>query len=906
MAAADSNIRFATCLYSDDIRQFISELISLSKDCVIDIENLSSDRSIINPSYIIKEIQNPNKESVSELKSLRKKFPDSKIILIQDVTKTKIPDTKLTQKLFAEGINNYVFFPHQKDILQQLLTEENSKELLEGNSVLSSLLYISNELIQEFTLTNLLKKTINRTLALTGADTGAISILEKNTLVAAEIWDGEKWYTYNKKVSSDKKSTKPTEKNGSFIESSSTTDIFHITQSLLEKEKLSSYLNTPIMTRNGNIKGFLEIGTYKKKLDPELSKELLEKISKIVEPILEKIQLIESTKSQLETIKLYGKSFRNMVENAPFGIIMTHYNKIKFVNKKIVEALGYSRDELVGTNILNIVSSKHTEKYISSAQKALNSEKTSKSYVDLTTKEGTTYKTEIEMQSMLHEGEKFIQLAIIEASVENYRSIDTVKLAAAIDSINSAITITDMDKRITYINPSHTKTFGYEPKELIGQKLDILFPFDDPSGISKKIYDAIHLIGWEGERLAAKKNGEVFSVHEKIAIIKDKEGSSIGIVSILEDISERKRLENALRSSEKRYRTLVETASTAIISINEVGKIILFNPAAETLFGYRKEEIIGKNIRILLDKQFQQLLPAEKNNLDNISLFLEHFKKPTEITGIRKDEEKIIIEISFSKSIIDGSQVYTAIILDITERKKLQEQLIQSAKLAALGELVSGITHEVNNPLAVITGYSEMMMEEPSLTPDTRKIFQIIYKESERAKRVIKNLLSFARQHSPDKQKVSINEILDQTLELLEYDLRKNNIQVQRNYDKNLPYILADPNQLQQVFLNLIINAQHAISNTERQGEIHIETKVTKGTDKKPHSVNIFIRDNGCGIPKNILDKIFDPFFTTKPEDKGTGLGLSVSHGIIKEHGGNIYVESTEGKGTIFKIELPA
>ena len=280
-----------------------------------------------------------------------------------------------------------------------------------------------------------------------------------------------------------------------------------------------------------------------------------------------------------------------------------------------------------------------------------------------------------------------------------------------------------------------------------------------------------------------------------------------------------------------------------------------------------------------------------------------------EIAGLKKSGEEFPIEVSLSTCKIGGRQILTAIIFDITERKNLQEQLIQSAKLAAVGELIAGVTHEVNNPLAVVMGYSEMILGEENLDPQLRKSIDVIYNEANRARKVIQNLLSFARGHSPEKQFTSINEIMEKTLSLTEYDLRKNNIEVVKRFDPDLPGTMADPNQLQQVFLNLIINAEQAMSGNAGKKQLTIESRVKNGQSRISADVGSVIelsfRDNGPGITEKHLKKIFDPFFTTKPVGKGTGLGLSVSYGIIKEHGGEIYAHSREGEGATFFIELP-
>ena len=239
-------------------------------------------------------------------------------------------------------------------------------------------------------------------------------------------------------------------------------------------------------------------------------------------------------------------------------------------------------------------------------------------------------------------------------------SSEALRLAAAVNSLKSAVTITDMERNIAYVNPAHKNTFGYEPEELVGNPSGILFSINDPSGISEKIYDAIVAIGWEGERISIRKDGEVFPSYEKISLVKDKDGNPLGVVSIIDEITERKRLEQALKESEERYRTLVETASTAIIALDENGKIILYNPSAEQIFLYTKTELMDKTLLSLIDE-----IDGEVSDLDNL------IGTTAELYGINKEGNKFPIEITFSKCTIEGKSIYTAIILDITERKNL-------------------------------------------------------------------------------------------------------------------------------------------------------------------------------------------------------------------------------------------
>lgn len=231
-----------------------------------------------------------------------------------------------------------------------------------------------------------------------------------------------------------------------------------------------------------------------------------------------------------------------------------------------------------------------------------------------------------------------------------------------------------------------------------------------------------------------------------------------------------------------------------------------------------------------------------------------------------------------------------------------QSQLIQSEKLASLGQLVSSIAHEINNPLTPILGYSQLLLAKPAGETEKKdKYLNVINESAEKVKKIVENLLSFARTDKPNREYTDINKIVEKAVEFREYQLGLENIQIERSYDPGLPKTMADANQLQQVFTNLILNAYYAMTNKNNGGgKLRIGTSVTN--DKK---LRISISDTGPGIENEVLKKIFDPFFTTKPPGIGTGLGLSVSYGIIKEHQGEIAVDTEVGKGTEFSIVLP-
>jgi len=229
--------------------------------------------------------------------------------------------------------------------------------------------------------------------------------------------------------------------------------------------------------------------------------------------------------------------------------------------------------------------------------------------------------------------------------------------------------------------------------------------------------------------------------------------------------------------------------------------------------------------------------------------------------------------------------------------RQMQEQLLQSEKMAAVGQLISGVAHELNNPLTAILGYSELLKSEERMSGHGADYLEKLYKQAQRTHHIVQNLLSFARQRKPERGRAQVNRVVEDTLALREYDLKIHRVRVHRELDPELPEISADFHQLQQVFLNVLNNAVDAISEVKRPGEIWVRTRVEGG------NVRIEFTDNGPGV-KN-PHRVFDPFYTTKPVGKGTGLGLSICYGIVKEHGGEIEVRNEDTGGATFAITLP-
>ena len=276
----------------------------------------------------------------------------------------------------------------------------------------------------------------------------------------------------------------------------------------------------------------------------------------------------------------------------------------------------------------------------------------------------------------------------------------------------------------------------------------------------------------------------------------------------------------------------------------------------------------------------------------------------------RADESAVWIELTAAADApaADGSFRMEALVRDVSERKKLDDetrdihhQLLQAEKMAALGQTISGVAHELNNPLATILSWAERLSQRPGLEDAVRRGLETILGESERAARIVRNLLTFARKRQTTRAMVDVNQVTRETLALRAYEQRVSNITVIDALAAGLPQVFADGYQLQQVLLNLIINAEQAMLSANGRGTLVVRT--WHASDQE--SVLLEINDDGPGIPDDLQPKIFDPFFTTKEVGQGTGLGLTVAYAIVQEHGGRIRLESRQGAGTSFYVELP-
>jgi len=357
----------------------------------------------------------------------------------------------------------------------------------------------------------------------------------------------------------------------------------------------------------------------------------------------------------------------------------------------------------------------------------------------------------------------------------------------------------------------------------------------------------------------------------------------------------------ARRESEERLRRLLEDMNDGYCVLRG-SKILFANQRIAAMFGHEPGDIIGRSIVELLPHQ--ALLDLSEVRARRCRG--EEVPKQYETVLTSNDGEPVPVELSTRTIEYAGQPALSVVARDIGERKRaeaekerMEQQLLLSGRLAAVGQLAAGVAHELNNPLAAVQGLAQFLATRKDLDASVREDVDTIFREAQRASRITGNLLSFARKHSPEKTMVCLNDVVEQSLELHEYRLRVNNIEVVLDLAPELPKTMADFHQMQQVFVNIITNAEQAMTEAHSGGTLQVKSEVVG------ESIRITITDDGPGIAQEEIGRIFDPFYTTKDVGKGTGLGLSICFGIIEGHGGVIHATSAPGEGATFTLELP-
>jgi PAS domain S-box-containing protein len=506
-----------------------------------------------------------------------------------------------------------------------------------------------------------------------------------------------------------------------------------------------------------------------------------------------------------------------------------------------------------------------------------------------------------------------------------------------VDSLPLNVIRKDLEGRVTFGNSLYCKSMGTSLEGLVGKTDYDLFPQE----LAQKYRQDDQQVTATGSVLETVEehvtpSGERLYVQVLKSPVYDSRNAIVGTQVIYWDVTARKRAEDAVQNSERRYRAFTEGSQDAVVVADQNGKITLFNRSAQKTFGYSEAEVLGQSVTMLMPEQFHE---AHRLGLARYLKTREaHVVGRTiELRGRRKSGEVFPLDMSLTALDQPDGVSFLAAIRDITDRHRMQHRVIQSEKMASLGLMSAGVAHEINNPLAfvannlavldrdvkgmkcLLAAYSAAHATIASHAPEqatriadlaqeidlaylNENIDRILDSTRQGVKRVadiVQNLRGFARLDQAAVDRVDVHAAIRSSLELIQGRLNRRNITVEQRFGE-VPPLSCSPAQINQVFLNLLVNATQAIETTRKsQGLIKITTRVA-GSD-----MVIEIADNGCGIDPDLLPKVFDPFFTTKKIGEGTGLGLSITHGIVNDHHGEIEVESSLGEGTCFRVMLP-
>ena len=616
------------------------------------------------------------------------------------------------------------------------------------------------------------------------------------------------------------------------------------------------------------------------------------------------LEAFEANRKQIEEEPLLqAEIMHNMAE----GVVVTRVidATIVYTNPKFEEMFGYGPDELIGRNIsaVNAPTDKSPEEVANDIQRSLKKTSIWQGEVYNVKKDGTPFWCYANISTFRHHERGEVWVDVHTDITERKRIEEALRQTEArykqlAESITDVFYAFDENLKYTYWNKASEELTGISAEDALGKHLYDVFPKNKQTRNAEENYLKV---------LREKRPQYFFNEYQlgaKDYFFEISAYPSIGGLSVfVKDITERRQAEEALRQSEEKLRLIFETLPEGITILDTDGKIVQSNKITASIYGYdNEEEIIGLSIfELIAKREHTRIREIMKKTLK------EGPSGAIEVTQLRKDRSEFPAEVS-GAVLKDASGNPTGLITimeNITERKKaeerekqLQQELITSGRLAIVGQMAAGIAHEINNPLTGVVGFAGLLLKK-DLPEDIKKDVNLIYEGAQRITDITSKMLTFARKQKPERTLANINDILETTLIMRSYEMKSSNIEVITELDPDLPMTMVDAGQIQQVFLNIILNAEIEMWKAHSGGNLVVKTKRINNT------IRISFKDDGPGITKKNIDRLFTPFFTTRDVGEGTGLGLSVSYGIITQHGGKIYAKSTVGKGATFFVELP-
>jgi PAS domain S-box-containing protein len=587
---------------------------------------------------------------------------------------------------------------------------------------------------------------------------------------------------------------------------------------------------------------------------------------------------------------------RLVLETANDGIlVLDPQRRISFANPAAMELLAL-RGDIIGTPLSSLVAAEHADELEVHASATFDGEP--RRFDSVIIRADGERRNVAVSQAALRDVTRVAGIVVALRDVtEERRARDAVAHSEAryrniFETATDPLFTLDTHGGVSSSNDATCALFDVPREELLGRPISGWVDVADRDTVASAFRDANQGRGSRFECTVVRASGERRRLFATITPIRHG-GRVTGVLVLARDITEDRERDAALARSQSRYAQLVESASDAIFTIDTSGHFTSVNRALEIATGRSRDALLGSHFNSVVDPRdregtAQALAEAFNGRRQRVEL------RYLDVNGVARPAAML------ASPLADGGAVtgVLGVVRDVSEEKLLVEQLVQQEKLAAIGQLVSGVAHELNNPLASVIAFSQLVMADHDDVADRVESLQTIHNEAKRAAKIVSNLLTFARQHPPQRTTTVLNDVIRSTLDLRRYALTVHGVELVEQLDPSLPAIWADPFQLQQVFLNLLGNAEQALSEWDGDRRIAVTTEARAGR------IVVTVRDSGPGIAASEIDRVFNPFYTTKSVGKGTGLGLSVSDGIVREHGGSIRVESSGG-GAAFVVELP-
>lgn len=611
------------------------------------------------------------------------------------------------------------------------------------------------------------------------------------------------------------------------------------------------------------------------------------------------VQDITEQRKAMESLRL----FRALVDHSSDGIEVLEPETGRFldVNERSCQRLGYNRQEMLSMCLPDVEDSKGSHFFSMELLHEIRSEKAKVVELSQRRKDGTVLPVEIDAR-LIHLGGDYIVALVRDIAERKQSEKMLLRLALIINSSDDAIIGKTLDGIITSWNPGAEKVFGYNAEEAIGQSMLMLFPPDrrgEEAEILSRLSRGESVKHFETRRV--RKDGRQIDVSVTLSPIIDSHGKIIGASKIARDITGRKKTERVIAEQA----AFLDKARDAILVRDLEGRVLFWNKGAERVYGWSREEVLGKKT--------SELIYADPKKFDEPNrIAIEKSEWSGELRHLTKNKQDIIIEARWTliRDDFGNPKSILAINSDITEKKRIESQFLRAQRMESIGTLAGGIAHDLNNVLAPII-MSIALLKSMTKDEDILEILETINLSARRGADIVRQVLSFARGLEGRRQEIQPKHLIKDIASIIKEAFPKD-IRLDFSVPTDTWTILGDPTQVHQVLLNLSVNARDAMPHggtlTVAVENVQLdEHYAAMNTQAKPgRYVKISVTDTGTGIPPNIIDKIFEPFFTTKELGKGTGLGLSTVMAIVKSHNGLVNVYSEPGKGTTFKVYLPA